>query len=260
MNLKNILIEKAKQYSDKQNLSIKEERESAIIFGKLEDSFIKESFDAIEKNPAWKERIDKTHSHFKGESVKEMQSSNSSDALLMNIFCYPKLFKWKGVRDLFLENKIEIDDRKIDFGCKPNVSKGKEQEKTEIDMVIGNTFFEAKLTESDFTSKEIEKVEKYDCLYGVFDKDKLPKHKTDKNKYESYQIIRNFLAAHQGKKQHRLLCDERRGDLVRAYYEIVGAIKIDDFKEKVGVIFWQEIAKKCGEPLKTFLLEKYGLC
>ena len=258
MNLRSILKTKAIEYLKNKSF---DEYETAIIFKNIKDNFIEESFFAIEKKSAWKKRLEKPHA--KVPRATEMQSSNSSDALLMNIFCYPGLFNWKGVRDLFYEDGIDIkkEEPEIDFGHKPKLTKQKnpEERTTEIDMVIGHTLFEAKLTEQDFTSKEIAEVEKYDGLEEVFDTDKLPKNK-DKNKYESYQIIRNFLAAYKENKNHRLLCDIRRGDLVRDYYKIVNAIKEDDLKQRVGVIFWQDIASRCGESLKNFLAEKYGIC
>ena len=55
------------------------------------------------------ERLKKDHT--KVQNAYEMQSSNSSDALLMNIFCHPKLNSWKGIRNLF-----GVSDIKPEFG------------------------------------------------------------------------------------------------------------------------------------------------
>jgi len=58
-------------------------------------NFIDDSYRAILANPPWVERLGKSHSqrHALPEDrradAKELDSCNSSDALLMNYFCYP---------------------------------------------------------------------------------------------------------------------------------------------------------------------------
>ncbi len=86
-----------------------------------------------------------------------MQSSNSSDALLMSIFCHPEVASWKGVSNL-----LGCAVGSPEFGFLANVAKaGAAIEGTEIDMVLEDSFVEAKLTETDFTSKTKSEVEKY---------------------------------------------------------------------------------------------------
>jgi len=92
--LKKRLKTNAVLISKKYNLS-GTEYDSAFIFDSIEMNFEKESFEAIQNNPEWHIRTQKKHSHFKNKTL-EMQSSNSSDALLMNIFCNPGFKKWRG--------------------------------------------------------------------------------------------------------------------------------------------------------------------
>lgn len=74
----------------------------------------------------------------------------SSDALLMNIFCYPGLTKR---RELSLRLGTEIGDLP-QFGFKPRIPLTSGfVERTEIDMKLGPVLFEAKLTESDFQTR-----------------------------------------------------------------------------------------------------------
>ena len=78
------------------------------------------------------------------------------------------------------------------FGYKPGVLKDHNiKDATEIDMVIGDIFFEAKLTEINFTEKHVSEVVKYKNINTVFNFDLLP---IKNNKIQGYQIIRNILA------------------------------------------------------------------
>jgi len=224
---------------------------SAIIFEKIEDNFFPDSYKATKANRAWNERLAKSHQQVK--DVCEMQSSNSSDALLMSIFCHPKINAWTGVK----KKIFGVDQLHPEFGIKPRVRKsnGKE-DSTEIDLAFGDIYAEAKLTETDFTEKEQSVVDEYAGLSDLFHVDSLPKRN---GKYLHYQMIRNLLAASQHNKRHFLICDGRRGDLVRSYYEIVSCIKCVAGRKRCGVVLWQEIAGNVGGGLKGFLGEKYGL-
>ena len=66
-----------------------DERKSAVLFPNLKLSFHPKTFSNIHSNEDYKNRLNKSHTKAKG--YKEMQSSNSSDALLMNIFAYPNI-------------------------------------------------------------------------------------------------------------------------------------------------------------------------
>jgi hypothetical protein len=83
----------------------------------------------------------------KDGSWRELDASLSSDALLMNIFCYPGVTRRREVcRILGLEPGSVPD-----FGFMPRVPLLSEAtERTEVDMKLGNMLFEAKLTEGDF--------------------------------------------------------------------------------------------------------------
>ena len=58
-------------------------------------NFLDSSFRAIRSNSGWNKRLSKIHAQAKSSlpkcerGWKELDSCNSSDALLMNIFCYP---------------------------------------------------------------------------------------------------------------------------------------------------------------------------
>src|SRR3954468_5593137 len=69
-------------------------------------NFHSTSYEAILKDPAWSCRFDKVHSQKKSLPVsdhgrwKELDSCNSSDALLMNVFCYRRVLESAAVRSL----------------------------------------------------------------------------------------------------------------------------------------------------------------
>lgn len=181
-----------------------------------------------------------------------MQSSNSSDALLMNLFCHPLLVSWKGVHKV-----LGFKPTNPNFGFKALVEKqGTNGDKTEIDMDIGNYFVEAKLTEGDFTDKDVFEVNKYTKFNQHFHVNCLSTHN---GCYQNYQIIRNLLAAIQHKKRHMLLCDERRPDLVRSYMETVSCLRDQHVRKKCRVVFWQELQRACGKDLSLFLNTRYGI-
>jgi hypothetical protein len=238
-------------YAHKRGLPVAESHASAVIFQNLSDNFHPESFKNISNNLEWQHRTAKAHQNVAG--VLEMQSSNSSDALLMNIFCHPDIRHWKGIRDLIGE---QIDA--IIFGFSGQVYiNGGQVDSTEIDMALTGLFCEAKLTETDFTHKTADVVERYDGLYATFYAEELPRIG---NNYDNYQIIRNLLAAIQHDKKHILLCDERRSDLVRRYMQTVSCLRDMHNRKKCSVVFWQEIAGACGASLRDWIEEKYGIC
>jgi len=238
-----------------------EKENSSIIFNKLEFSFHLHSWNKIEKNIKYKERVKKIHpnTQTKVPVIYEMQSSNSSDALAMNIFCYPDFIKWKGIKTLFEVESFES----IEFGFNPKIQKIVEgvitTDATEVDVFInGNIICECKLTETDFTSKEKKSVECYGSFSKVFQVDKLIQN--DKS-YANYQLIRNILATEQIQGRFILICDMRRPDLAKSFYQTIRCIK-DEFIElrtNCEIIYWQDIANYSGKELKEFLNQKYGI-
>ncbi len=224
---------------------------TAIIFSNIADCFHPDSYENISKHADWKARTQKPHSKVLG--VKEMQSSNSSDALLMNIFCHPLIGKWAGIKKV-----IGSDLESVTFGFSGAVRLCKgEVDKTEIDLSLTDSLCEAKLTESDFTKKRPTVVENYAGLKETFHIEALPRKGND---YDNYQIIRNLLASVQHKRKHFLLCDERRPDLVRRYMDTVSCLREIQSRLNCRVIFWQELVAACGVSLREWIEEKYGMC
>lgn len=236
-------------------------KNSSVIFNDISYSFQKDSFSNIKSNREYNDRTQKKHSNVqtKNAGILEMQSSNSSDALAMNIFCHPDFSKWDGMIKLFQVNEFTS----IVFGYKAKVDKTinnvNKKDNTEVDIFLnGNIIIECKLTEKGFSSKKMDIVEHYSELRNVFHIDKLLKTETH---YENYQLIRNILAANQHNTQFILICDERRPDLVESFHQTVTCIKDEylDLRNTCKIIYWQDLTKSVGSELKSFLSEKYGL-
>lgn len=236
-------------------------KNSSVIFNDISYCFQKDSFTQIKNNPDYFKRTIKKHSNVqtKNAGILEMQSSNSSDALAMNIFCHPDFSKWEEMKKLFQVNEFTS----IVFGYKAKVDKTinniNKKDNTEVDIFLnGNIIIECKLTEKDFSSKQKDIVEHYSEFRNVFHIDKLIQTKTN---YQNYQLIRNILAANQYKAKFILICDIRRPDLVESLHQTVTCIKDEyiELKANCKIIYWQDLAKVAGSELKSFLSDKYGI-
>jgi hypothetical protein len=142
-------------------------------------NFFPGSYAAIAAQPAWMRRFDKIHAQGRalpkaesGRRWRELDSSMSSDALLMNIFCAPGVFD-----SPLLRGALGIDaDAPPEFGWKARVPLANGRfDRTEVDMRWGSLLIEAKLTEADFQTRAATVVEAYRHFDAVFDRERLPR-------------------------------------------------------------------------------------
>jgi hypothetical protein len=229
--------------------------------GRHHGNFIPASYRAILKRPEWRKRLQKVHSQGRRSLPardgfwRELDSSLSSDALLMNIFCYPGVTRRKEVCRTLGLNVGEFPE----FGFMPRVPLlSQATERTEIDMKLGNLLFEAKLTEGDFQIQRAELVEQYRDFREIFECRQLPRAATGR-KYVSYQLIRNVLAAHALNLDFCTLLDARRPDLIEDWYGIVRCIRSASLRNRCKVLTWQELASSLPARLQRFLSVKYGI-
>ena len=227
--------------------------------GRRHGNFISASYRAILRRPQWRRRLQKVHTQgrrslpAKDGLWRELDSSLSSDALLMNIFCYPGV-----TRRIEVCGILGIEAGSVpEFGFMPRVSLFSEAtERTEVDMKLGNVLFEAKLTEGDFQIQRAELVEQYRDLRDVFECRQLPRAKS---KYVSYQLIRNVLAAHALGLDFCTLLDARRPDLLEDWFRIVCCIRSAALRARCKVLTWQELTLCLPGTLRKFLRVKYGI-
>jgi hypothetical protein len=147
-------------------------------------NFFDASYAAIAARPEWMRRFDKIHAQGRalpksecGRRWRELDSSMSSDALLMNVFCSP------GVGDdAVVRRTLGVDSEEAPiFGWKARVPLalvpgGRVRfDRTEVDMRWGGLLVEAKLTEGDFQTRAARIVEGYRDFDAVFERELLPR-------------------------------------------------------------------------------------
>jgi hypothetical protein len=222
-------------------------------------NFLPASYQRILKQADWRGRLGKvyTGSRFVPRSSdrirRELECANSSDALLMNIFCYPGMLRRPALCSL-LGLAIGI---RPSFGFRPRTPlKSGAQDRTEIDLKLGSLLVEAKLTEGNFQTARADLMHRYRDLESVFDVARLP---MAQEKYRSSQLIRGALAAHAHQASFAVFCDQRRQDLIDGCFEVFSAIMSAELRCRLSVVTWQEIAAAMPRTVASFLADKYGI-
>jgi hypothetical protein len=182
-----------------------------------------------------------------------LDCANSSDALLMNIFCHPEVIPCTSVQAML---GIEPNTTP-EFGFKPRTPlQGNRGDHTEIDMRAGHLLVEAKLTESDFQSAKFSLISRYRDLETVFDLSELPSRNGRQN---GYQLIRGTLAAYATGCSFCVFCDSRRPGLIEDWYRIMRAVRLFELRCRLKLLTWQELASVLPSDLQHFLAAKYGV-
>jgi hypothetical protein len=221
-------------------------------------NFFQDAWAEIKAHPEWYRRLEKRHTQSAAlppehrASAKELDSSNSSDALLMNCFCYPGASK----RLAGVLGHLPLD-AVPQFGFRAGILlSGGSADTTEVDMLLGDTLVEAKLTERDFTSRPTAQVCRYSALREIFDVNLLP---AEEGHFRGYQLIRNVLAAAQHQMRLVVLLDVHRPDLLEQWWQVHAAISSSALRCRCGVRFWQQLAAAAEPQHRDLLAEKYGV-
>lgn len=265
-------------------------------------NFYDAAYATITAHSEWMKRFNKVHAQGRAlpkptndtaRKWRELDSSMSSDALLMNIFCTPGVVESLSVRNALV---VHTDEAPL-FGWKARVPlKSGLLDRTEVDMRWGSLLVEAKLTESDFQSRKASIVEAYRDIDEVFDRELLPRQQIPAGRrkeavefpedysqeweesappefespsrtvppptesaYSSYQLIRNVLAAYAQGCSFSVVHDERRPDLREAWFQVMAAVKSAEMRVRLKVLTWQELAAFLPVELQNFLDLKYGI-
>ena len=268
-------------------------------------NFFDAAYTAIAANPDWMRRCDKVHAQAARSLPKpqldparrwrELDSSMSSDALLMNVFCTPGVAESSAVRHAL---GVDAEAAPI-FGWKARVPLANGRfDRTEVDMRLGSLLVEAKLTEVGFQTRVAAIVEAYRDFDTVFDRDRLPRTEiptsrwlrasefpeNDSQEFESivadpaltssidtvfrppgepgysgYQLIRSVLAAYASDSSFCVIHDARRTDLREEWFQVMAAVKSAALRVRLKVLTWQELAALLPVALQDFLDVKYGI-
>lgn len=221
-------------------------------------NFIQGSWARIVANPAWKQRLAKSYtaSRFVPRAADrrrfELECANSSDALLMNVFCYPRVLASPPVCALLgIERGLAPE-----FGFRPGIPLRKGTDRTEVDMKVGHLLVEAKLTEGDFQRAPLRLLARYRDLDEVFDVERLP---GANGSIASYQLVRGVLAAHAGSASFLVICDQRRPDQAERWFSVVAAVHQAALRTRLAYLTWQELSTTLPRTLQKFLETKYGI-
>jgi hypothetical protein len=234
----------------------------AIVYRPDEDrhgNFRNETYAAILENRDWRRRLGKIHAQARTSLPtcdyrwKELDSCTSSDALLMNVFCFPGVLS-----DLRVLALLGVDDNVgATFGFKARVPFNSGLfDRTEVDLKIASLLIEAKLTESDFQTADVEVVRGYRDFKKTFNARLLP---AARGRFSSYQLIRNVLAAYAMGCSFCVLLDERRPDLVEQWYAVMRGVRISDLRPRCKVLTWQELTVLLPPALQAWLEHKFGI-
>jgi Restriction Endonuclease associating with ARP len=232
--------------------------------GTRHGNFFPASYRAILKRAEWSSRLNKVHAQARtalpraDRRWRELDSCTSSDALLMNIFCCPGVCNSKAVTAMLGTEPDDVPEfgyrARVPMKSAPN---GKVRfDRTEVDMKLGTLLVEAKLTENDFQNAPAELVASYRDLEEVFEISTLPR---SGDRYVSYQLVRNVLAAHTGGLSFCVMLDARRPDLLEAWHAIMRAVTLVDLRTRCKVLTWQELSNELPRGLREFLRLKYGI-
>ncbi len=235
----------------------------SVIFSPTHDrghgNFHPISYRNICANPPWLRRLAKVHTSGPKASSsvsrrwRELDSATSSDALLMNVFCYSRVMKNKELCAMLGVRPGHTPQ----FGFKPRISlRNGNVDRTEIDMKLGGLLVEAKLTESNFQSAPVRLLERYLYLDEVFD---CTMWTRNRDRVTGYQLIRGVLAANSTGGSFCVLCDVRRRDLIENWYAVMRTVRSCDLRCRLQLLTWQELAGLLPRTLQRFLAVKYGI-
>ncbi len=234
----------------------------SVIFGRSENhrhgNFYPASFRNICANPQWARRLAKVHTGSRRASPragwrwKELDCANSSDALLMNVFCCRRR-----VENRALCSVLGVSSGLMpQFGFRPGIPlRNGKTDRTEIDMKLGDLMVEAKLTETDFQTAPTRMIQRYRDLDEVFD----PEELMTSDVVPNYQLIRGVLAASATGGTFCVLCDARRPDLIEDWYAVMRAVRSCVLRCRLQLLTWQELTIVLSKPLQKFLAAKYGI-
>jgi len=265
--LRNEIANRAAQYAQQKGIRFRRSHHEygSVVFlpgaeANCHGNFHPASYRAILRRAIWRKRLSKVLTVT--ETLRdldddcrlcELDSCCSSDALLMNVFCHPKVRRTPAILGM-----LGIHERSVPiFGWRARVPLlDGNVDRTEVDMKFGSLLVEAKLTEASFECCAIERMHNYAQFRDVFRLSELPRLR---RQYQGYQLLRNVLAAYAHNASFCLLADARRFDLIESWFQVLAAIRLLDLRTRCKLLTWQELASALPKGVQSFLAQKYGI-
>jgi len=234
-----------------------------VIYAPTEEgthgNFLPAAYRRMMANPQWARRLEKAYTasarvpRAADRRRFELECATSSDALLMNIFCYPGVLR-RGALCALLGIQPGVGP---EFGVRALLPmRGGEVDRTEIDLRLDELLVEAKLTETGFGAASHERLMRYEGVAELFDLETLC---WTSRGVAGYQVIRGILAAHAAGARFAVFCDERRADLQDAWFRVAGAVRGAELRSRIALLTWQELAVALPPRVQAFLEHKYGI-
>lgn len=222
-------------------------------------NFLPAAYRRILADPSWRTRLSKAYTsqaripRRHDRRRYELDCAASSDALLMNLFCYPGFTCRPEVCAL-----LGIDrGGRPEFGVRAMLPMHRgEVDRTEIDLRCGSLLCEAKLTEGGFGTAAESRLRRYLAVEECLDVEALPRTGTA---VLGWQLIRGVLAAHHAGGRFVVLCDARRGDLEELWMRVLSCVPASELRSRLGLVTWQELVAAAPPVLRRFLAAKYGI-
>jgi hypothetical protein len=223
-------------------------------------NFLPASWRRIQARSSWRRRLEKTYTaskripHSHDRCRGELEAATSSDALLMNLFCFPGMLRRPAVLRL-LGTAAGLSPS---FGVRAEVPlRNGDADRTELGLRLDDLLLEAKLTETGFQTARPGLVMRYRDLELCFEPDELPR--TPTADFDSYQLLRGVLAAHALDCRFAVVLDRRRTDLVERWFAVLRAVHSSDLRSRLQLLSWQELASASPTAVRHFLACKYGI-
>ena len=238
----------------------------SVLYCEADDThgnFFPAAYRRIVANAAWAARLHKAYTassrvaYGASRQRYELDCANSSDALLMNVFCHPTVLRSARLRGLLGVEAGAVPE----FGVRARVPLlDGHEDRTEFDMRLGGgdecLLVEAKLSETDFQTARTSLMRRYPHFEETFAVEELPMLR---GQFRSYQLLRSVLAARHLGARFAVLLDARRADLVEDVFAVYRAVRDTPLRNRLHVVTWQEIAACVSRTLRAFLAEKYGI-
>lgn len=238
-------------------------RSESVVYAAGDDgghgNFLPSSYRRILACPAWARRLEKAYTgdqwmpRAADRTRRELECAASSDALLMNVFCYPGVLRRPALCRL-LDVATGV---RPEFGVRAGLPmRGGEVDRTELDMALGDTLVEAKLTEGGFGQASRDRLTRYLATEELFDLEALPRVGAA---FAGYQIVRGLLAAERSDGRYLVLLDARRADLAETCFAVLAAARSAALRSRLQLRTWQELAAVLPPTLQRFMAERYGI-
>ena len=222
-------------------------------------NFLPASYRRIQANPLWARRLKKSYTGGRqlpraGDRWRgELECAASSDALLMNVFCYPGVLR----RSALCAMLGVGPGLQPEFGVRVNLPMERgEIDRPELDMCLGSLIAEAKLTESGFGQASRDRLLRYEDVESIIDLEGLPKSGRG---FGGYQLVRGLLAAARGDGHYLVLVDGRRHDLQEQCFQVLSATRTAEARARLRLRTWQELVVTLPQTVQKFLADKFGI-